>query len=257
MTTPDTHRASHVDPFVLSRRAGAGQHLLSLTVDVLAPIAAGAVAVVAFAIGLPVLGWLLVVAIAAVVAASLTQLARTGRSFGAVAAGTRTVDRSTGVAAGASLVAAFLSGRLRTYDLHRGRDPFAPALSPLVFPEPEPVQVPTVGVLRGQAPLIELDSGQRFSLGSVLVLGRDPSPSADAPAEIYQWPDLSRTLSKSHARLEWDGRVVWATDLGSTNGTLLYTAGAPRALLPFQRTSLPPEATLALGDRVVIVKAAP
>ena len=76
----------------------------------------------------------------------------------------------------------------------------------------------------------------------------------DAPAQLHRWVDLSRTLSKSHARLEWDGRLAWVTDLGSTNGTILQAAGVPHPLLPHQRTPLPAEATLELGDRVVVVK---
>ena len=88
-----------------------------------------------------------------------------------------------------------------------------------------------------------------------LVLGRNPSAPTDAPADAYRWTDLSRTLSKSHALLEWDGRLLWVTDLGSTNGTALRTSGARQPLLPHQRTPLPAEATLELGDRVVTVRA--
>jgi pSer/pThr/pTyr-binding forkhead associated (FHA) protein len=76
----------------------------------------------------------------------------------------------------------------------------------------------------------------------------------DAPAEVYRWADLSRTLSKSHARLEWDGRRVWITDLASTNGTFVRTAGAPQPLIAYQRTPLAAESVLELGDRIVTVR---
>lgn len=256
MTTAHETRPTEVDPLVLTRRAGAGQHVLALLVDVIMPLAVAVIAVAALIAGLAAIGWMLLLAVVAAVAASLASLGRTGRSLGSLAAGTRTVDRTTGAAAGSGLVARFFSGRLQTFDLQRGRDPFAPALSPFEFPEAEPVPVATIGALRGRTPTLELDSGQRLTLESAIVIGRDPSTHPEAPAHLYQWPDLSRTLSKSHARLEWDGRTVWVTDLGSTNGTLLQVSGAAQSLLPFQRTPLPAESVLALGDREITVRSA-
>ncbi|MDW4574015.1 FHA domain-containing protein [Microbacterium sp. M3] len=257
MTTPDQTRTAEVDPLVLTAPAAAGQRVGAFAVDVLPPLALLAIAAVMFAIGQAALGWIAALLAVAAVAAALAMLARTGRSPGGIAAGTRTVDRLTGAAPGTSLLAALFTGRLRQCDLRRGRDPFAPALAPFVFPEPEAAPVtPARGGMRGVAPVVQLDSGQRFSLDSALVLGRNPSAPRDAPSAVYQWADLSRTLSKSHARLEWDGQLVWVTDLASTNGTALRTGGAAQPLLPYQRTPLPPDAVLELGDRVVTVKVA-
>ncbi|MGQ2916521.1 FHA domain-containing protein, partial [Microbacterium aurantiacum] len=129
---------------------------------------------------------------------------------------------------------------------------FAPALAPFAFPDR--AALPPARPVRGRVPVIELDSGQRVSLASALVLGRNPSAPIDAPAEVYQWPDLSRSLSKSHARLEWDGRRVWVTDLGSTNGTFLRTDAGSQPFLAFQRTPVPADATLELGDRELSVR---
>ncbi len=218
------------------------------------PIAAGTPAIVAFATGQVGIGWMLTLVALAAIGFTIRSLARTGRTLGRVAVGTRTVRRSTGAAAAASLLPSLVRGDLGTFDIRRGRDPFAPALTPFAFPEV--IDAPrTHGPLRGRAPMIELDSGQRLPIASALILGRNPSAPADAPAEVYQWPDLSRSLSKSHARLEWDGRLVWVTDLGSTNGTFLRAGGVSQPFLPFQRTPIPAEATLELGDRVVTVRA--
>ncbi len=255
MTTPDQTRPADVDPLVLTTRAGAGQRVGAFAVDALVPLALAAVAAVMFAIGYSAAGGIAVLLAVAWIATALTMLARTGRSPGAVAAGTRTVDRATGAAAGASLLPALFAGRLRTCDLRRGRDPFAPALAPFEFPAADAAPVaPARTALRGVAPVLELDSGQRLSLDSALIIGRNPTAPADAPADVYRWADLSRTLSQSHARLEWDGRFVWVTDLASTNGTALRTAGASQELLPFQRTPIPGEVELELGDRVITVR---
>ncbi|MEZ3162009.1 hypothetical protein AB1K54_15950 [Microbacterium sp. BWT-B31] len=71
-----------------------------------------------------------------------------------------------------------------------------------MFPDAAPAPVATVTATRLRAPVVELDSGQRIQVEGVLVIGRDPQTPADLPAHLYRWPDLSRTLSKSHARLE-------------------------------------------------------
>ncbi|GAA3638974.1 hypothetical protein GCM10022200_22960 [Microbacterium awajiense] len=255
MTTPDTNRPAEVDPLVLVARPSVGRRLLGGTVDAAAPIALVAGAIAMAAAGDPSIAWVLLILALVVTAIVVVLLARTGRTPGAALAGLRTVEAASGAAAGGSILRDLVSGRLRTADLRRGRDPFAPALAPYVFPEPGPAPETGPITLRGRAPSIELDSGQRLTLDTPLVLGRDPSPSV-LDDELYRWPDLSRTLSKSHARLEWDGRLVWVTDLGSTNGTVLRAAGAPQTLLPHQRTPLPASATLELGDRIVTVRSA-
>lgn len=263
-------RPAEVDPLVLSRRAGAGSRLAALAIDVLPSVALGAAAVALFRAGLVAAGWASLLAAVLLVVIAVVMTARTGQSAGRRATGIRTVVRSSGTAPGGGLLAAFFTGRLATFDVRRGRDPFGPALAPLKFPEPAAAAVTAAPVMRsggGAFPVIELDSGQRFTLETAVVIGRSPvsSPaeSADAfhsspaePAVVYRWADMSRTLSKSHARIEWDGRAVWVTDLGSTNGTAMRMPSGPRALVPFQRTPLPLGAVLELGDRVVTVGAA-
>lgn len=256
MSTPEPMRLADVDPLVLTSRAKGGQIVGALALDAVVPFACAVAAVVAFVAGRAALGWILLIATIALVSVTLAQLARTGRTLGAVAVGTRTVELSSGAAAGARLLVAMFTGALRTFDLKNGRDPFAPALAPFHFPEPKSKPTSPTRPVRGRAPVVQLDSGQRLALDSALILGRNPSAPADAPAEVYQWPDLSRTLSKSHTRLEWDGRVVWVTDLGSTNGTHVRNGSASQPLLPFQRTPLPAEVVLELGDRVVTVRSA-
>jgi hypothetical protein len=252
MTTLDQTTPAMVDPLVLTAPARAGQRIAAIAVDVLVPAALAAIAGLLFLLDAPAAAWVVLLVAIALVAASIATLGRSGLTLGRVAAGTRTVERATGAAAGASVLAKLVSGRLGTFDIHRGRDPFAPALSPFEFPAQQPAAATSAP--SSLAPVVELDSGQRFTLDSALVLGRNPSAPMDAPAEVYRWADLSRTLSKSHARLEWDGRRVWITDLASTNGTFVRTAGAPQPLIAYQRTPLAAESVLELGDRIVTVR---
>ncbi|WP_170285659.1 FHA domain-containing protein [Microbacterium rhizomatis] len=251
MTTQEQTRPAGVDPLVATSPARAGQRVAALAIDAAIPLAAAATGTAALATRHTAIAWMLMLVAAAAICVTLRALARTGSTLGHRAVATRTVRRSTGAAAAASLVTSFLRGDLGTFDIRRGRDPFAPALMPFVFPEGVPAA--PRGLHRGGVPVIALDSGQRLTVSSALVLGRSPSAPADAPAEVYQWPDLSRSLSRSHARIEWDGRLVWVTDLGSTNGTFLQVEAVAQELVPFQRTAIPPEATLELGDRMVTV----
>lgn len=252
MTTLPNAPIPEVDPLVGTAPARPLSRVAAATIDIALVLVLAAAAVIALAAGVALLGGILVVATALVAGALVRSLARAGRTPGHAAMGTRTVRRSTGAATGRALLPALARRDLDTFDLRRGRDPFAPALAPFAFPDR--AALPPARPARGRVPVIELDSGQRVSLASALVLGRNPSAPVDAPAEVYQWPDLSRSLSKSHARLEWDGRRVWVTDLGSTNGTFLRTDAGSQPFLAFQRTPVPADATLELGDRELSVR---
>lgn len=233
--------------------AGPGRRLAVWAINLAAPVLLAAGAALAAA-HRPALAWAFAVAAAATAAMPCVMIAATGRSWGHVATGTRTVLRETGVAAMRELPRAFVRGALGTFDLRRGRDPFAPALAPFVFPTADPhAPPPGTAAAHGLAPMVLLDSGERFSLVRPLVLGRSPAGGED-DAELYRWADLSRTLSKAHARLEWDGMTVWVTDLGSTNGTAVRSGRSTQELVPHRRTGVPTDATLVLGERLVTVR---
>jgi len=253
VTTTNTSRTAAVDPLVLTRRAEAGQRVGALALDLLIPLAWVGIAIVLFATGHPAFAAISLLIAIVFIAASIRMLARAGLTLGLLATRTRTVRRSTGAPAGTALARAFVSGDLATFDLRRGRDPIAPALGAFEFPAVAPATASRRRSV-GMTPIAELDSGERLALAAALVIGRNPSAPLDAPAEVYQWPDLSRTLSKSHTRLEWDGQRLWAIDLGSTNGTLLRADAAAQRLVPFQRTPIEVGNVLELGDRVVTIR---
>jgi uncharacterized RDD family membrane protein YckC len=98
---------------------------------------------------------------------------------------------------------------------------------------------------------VVLDSGQRFELAPCALIGRNPAAgSGGAECAIVAIADLSRTLSKTHALLEWDGKELWVTDVGSSNGTgIIGPDGQLFALEPLSRTPVPPDWTVAPGER--------
>ncbi|MBD3942209.1 FHA domain-containing protein [Microbacterium sp. NEAU-LLC] len=249
-------RTVTVDVLVLTASARPGQHVAALAIDAAIVLIPGLAAVVAFVAGATAFGWMLAAGAAVAAIALTVALARTGRTPGRLAAGTRTVALESAAPAGRRLLADALTGRLRTFDLVRGRDPISAALAPYSFPPealaPAKTTVPHYGFTRPA--VVELDTGERLQLAASLILGRDPVAPADAPAAVHRWSDLSRTLSKSHARLEWDGQQAWVVDLGSTNGTAVVRAGAEHPLIPFQRTPLPDGTRLRLGDRHLTVR---
>lgn len=67
--------------------------------------------------------------------------------------------------------------------------------------------------------------GTPIDIGSdVVILGRRPAPDPAYPdAQLIAIPDETRTVSKTHARLELRGDTWYVTDLGSTNGVLFAT----------------------------------
>lgn len=61
---------------------------------------------------------------------------------------------------------------------------------------------------------------------NVVILGRKPaSERNDANAQLVPVPDGTRTVSKTHARLEQRDGTWFVTDLGSTNGVVLIGPG--------------------------------
>jgi hypothetical protein len=248
----ETPRLADVDPFVSSERASPGKIAGAVALDAAMPLALLTVGVVLIATLHPTLGWFLIVIAVGLLAVAVWLLGRTGRTLGASTVDARIVHRETGVAAGSSALRALASGKLAMFDLRRGRDPIAPAIAPFRFPDTAPAA--PARSRRGTVPTLLLDSGERLSLDAALILGRAPAATADAPAEVYRWADMSRTLSKSHVRLEWDGRQVWVIDLGSTNGVFVRGDGSSTPLLPHQRTPVPTGVVLEIGDRTLTVR---
>ncbi len=181
-----------------------------------------------------------------VLAVVLLDLLRTGRTIGHRALGTRTVDAATGLPAGALGL-----GSTRTVDVRGGHDPvrIMPRSGELAPNQGEQWRFTASRALN--APIIlTLDNGMAFSLVGPTVIGRNPS-QIEGSSHLLQLPDLTRTVSKSHALLEPQGGMLWVTDLGSMNGTAVAEEGGDlEPLEPHVRTVVRLGATLEFGDRL-------
>lgn len=88
-----------------------------------------------------------------------------------------------------------------------------------------------------------LPDGDALRLGPECVVGR--RPSADEGATPVVIADPTRTLSKSHARLRYDGERWWVIDLGSTNGLwLLHANGGEEEVQPYEEVEATPRLRL-------------
>lgn len=124
----------------------------------------------------------------------------------------------------------------------------APATGPTPAPEPEPSRrarraaQPATGALpvidTPSAPtasgmLLVAPDGARLEVTGLTLVGRNPEPAQGEVADqLIPLIDLTRSVSKTHASLRWDGRTLWVADRGSTNGTSVSTHGGARTLLP-------------------------
>lgn len=86
----------------------------------------------------------------------------------------------------------------------------------------------------------------------VIVLGRNPS-AAEPGTQYVAVTDDARTVSKNHARVEWNGEGWSITDLGSTNGVAVVDAAGAEQILPAEGTASVTE-RFVLGDAVVVLR---
>ncbi|MEE6281240.1 FHA domain-containing protein [Georgenia sp. MJ170] len=129
----------------------------------------------------------------------------------------------------------------------------APGAQPTMRPEP-PVPAPAPPA-QPVAMVVTTADGGRFTTTGTALLGRNPQPrDAEHVDALVPVNDLQRTVSKTHATLRWDGRTLWVTDRGSTNGTAVTDpAGTWRRLTPRVELPLEPGSTVHLGDQPVTV----
>lgn len=110
------------------------------------------------------------------------------------------------------------------------------------------VTLPAVKKLR-----LTADDGSERLVEKAVVIGRNPS----APGEevLFVLKDDTRSVSKTHLRIDGTDEEITVTDLGSTNGsTILREDGSRENLVPNAPTVLPTGAQLTLGDRTLSVE---
>lgn len=100
---------------------------------------------------------------------------------------------------------------------------------------------------------VTIDDGTAHEVRSPALLGR--GPTGDGEAELIRVMDGTRSISKTHLRLEVLDGALRVTDLGSTNGTAVDEHdGALDLLVPHVATEVATGSTLTLGDRTVTVE---
>lgn len=100
---------------------------------------------------------------------------------------------------------------------------------------------------------LTVDDGTEHLVEKTAVIGRNPA-AADGADQLVMKDD-TRSVSKTHLRLEDSGESITVTDLGSTNGsTILHEDGTRETLVPNVATILPPGDQLTLGDRTLSVE---
>jgi RDD family len=263
-------------------RSSAARGYVAVLVDVLPLAAAAAVAAVAAAAA--DFRTAIVIVVSSMVFAVVQALlfVRRGRTLGRLVLGLRTVEDLTGNPVGVRRLRAHLitSHRIRrtvTADLARGRDPLTTALPPLPGSALAEGMDEAVFAASGQAAAalptseavaIVFDTGRRQVIHTSLLIGRSPeanraveqrgTTSTTGELAVLALADLSRTLSKTHALLEWSGSVLWVTDLHSANGSVLVGPdGERRPLVPGIRGPAAIGWTVECGNRSFSVHGVP
>ncbi|WP_084128043.1 FHA domain-containing protein [Demequina sp. NBRC 110055] len=127
----------------------------------------------------------------------------------------------------------------------RDAQPRIPVLPPGMEPAPPPPRS-----LRGPVTLT-VDGSARHAVTGTVIIGRRPAAQDGSGTIVVN--DLSRTLSKSHLRLEVqpEGQIS-VTDLGSTNGSAIVAPEGSRVRLAAHvPREVPLGASVEIGDHMV------
>lgn len=103
--------------------------------------------------------------------------------------------------------------------------------------------------------VVVVDSGETMSVTGPGLIGRRPQPrDGERCDHVIALEDVSRTLSRTHARFGVDGSGFWIEDGGSANGTAVVAPDGSRVdLVPGERAVVPDGGTVHLGRRTITV----
>lgn len=248
MTSQQVYIA-RANPLVYTRRAGAADRAKLWVLLTLPPLALAAAAFIALWFSSPTPFIVFLLAALGVLSTTLIAASKSGQSWAHRALRLRTVDKETGSPAARRVVLEFLKGRLTTFDISNGRDPISNALQPFDFSVASDFEGDAWSPAISKRAWVKLDSGEEIEVIDALRVGRKPHALAHEKVKTFEWPDMSRTLSKSHLTIEWDRGELWITDMGSTNGTVLVLEANDRFLQPHKRVKVPPNTIVVAGER--------
>ncbi|WKK70868.1 FHA domain-containing protein [Rathayibacter oskolensis] len=108
---------------------------------------------------------------------------------------------------------------------------------------------------RTRAVRLRFDDGTVVVVSDTALVGRNPAPrTGEAAGELVALADTTRSISKTHARLEFTGDELSVIDRHSTNGTAVVVDGTATPVPPGGRAPVPVGATLTFGDRTATVE---
>lgn len=104
--------------------------------------------------------------------------------------------------------------------------------------------------------VVVVDSGEAMSVTGPGLIGRRPQPrDGERCDHVIALEDVSRTLSRTHARFGVDGSGFWIEDGGSANGTAVVAPDGSRVdLVPGERAVVPDGGTVHLGRRTITAR---
>ncbi|WP_166997633.1 FHA domain-containing protein [Paramicrobacterium fandaimingii] len=122
---------------------------------------------------------------------------------------------------------------------------------------PAPVGTPSTPDGNASDIDIEFADGTRIPIDGIVLIGRDPSAQTAFPdAELRAVSDVSRSVSKTHAAVQWSRGAVWVTDLHSTNGTrIVDAAGRETVCVPDAPTPAPRDGGILFGRALASLRA--
>ncbi|WP_421742478.1 RDD family protein [Cellulomonas sp.] len=117
------------------------------------------------------------------------------------------------------------------------------------------IDTPAAGAPAVSGMVLVAADGHRLEVTGLTLVGRNPEPvRGEVADQLVPLIDLSRSVSKTHASLRWDGRTLWVADRGSTNGTTVSVGGGARTLLPpGGEEALPVGTSVHFGDQTFTV----
>ena len=119
-----------------------------------------------------------------------------------------------------------------------------------------PLTGDTVPMARPSLGQVTISTGEVVELDRPLVVGRRPRSkrfSDGSVPHLLTVPSPSQDISRSHLAIELQDWSVLASDLGTTNGTILKRAGLPdRRLAPKEQVLVKDGDTFDLGDGILV-----
>ena len=108
---------------------------------------------------------------------------------------------------------------------------------------------------RRPGPVLHFTNGQTLTVKTSALVGRKPTPDdGESVAALFTVDDPSRTVSKTHFRLDWHDDQLTIIDRHSGNGIVLdRRPDNPRTLAPMAAVELHHEDRVLIGDQAFTV----